>query len=634
MLTAMRQGAHSKIVKFVVFSFLLFAVAGMALMDVGGFFRGGVQNNTVAEVAGLKINGTDFDRKVRRTISQQAMLDTKMAYQLGLIDQYLNSQVSDILLQKAAQEQGIVINESLMAEQIAKLLGPYAKDEASAKDAFRKLLMSQNLTEAEFVSLLRSQVSTNMIRSALQRATATVSTFEANDLYQQKHEQRTVKLIHFPNKGMKGVEKPGDDILLPFYQAGQEKYAVPETRKFTLALMTEDSVRKTLNISDEELQQVFEDRANEFTEKEKRVLQQAVFTSEEDAQKALEQVKSGKSLKDVAKSSYIGEESFEQAGLLKEIADPAFALQAGETTDPIKTSLGWHILTLKEIKAPKEKTFDEVKETLRKELIDEKVLNEMVQTSGTLDDSLASGEDLESVVKNFHLTSNAIGPVKQDGSTIDNKDGFKDYPRDRQSILETAFSLEPGEISSVQEMSNGNYFIVRIDSVTPKTYKPFESVKAELAATWVADQEDVLNRQRAQETLQALQSGSKTLEQAAKDNGIDVKSVTLTNSEQPKEPVTDPLQKLLFGNDKGTYQLAPSKDGYTIAMVTDVKMPDPAKASKEEIAKVTATASQGTQDEVFLVFLNELRQEHGVKVNREVLDRMYAAGSEDPQQQF
>jgi hypothetical protein len=27
MLTAMRQGAHSKIVKFVVFSFLLFAVA-------------------------------------------------------------------------------------------------------------------------------------------------------------------------------------------------------------------------------------------------------------------------------------------------------------------------------------------------------------------------------------------------------------------------------------------------------------------------------------------------------------------------------------------------------------------------------------------------------------------------------
>jgi peptidyl-prolyl cis-trans isomerase D len=173
----------------------------MALMDVGGFFRGGVQNNTVAEVAGLKINGTDFDRKVRRTISQQAMLDTKMAYQLGLIDQYLNSQVSDILLQKAAQEQGIVINEALMAEQIAKLLGPYAKDEASAKDAFRKLLMSQNLTEAEFVSLLRSQVSTNMIRSALQRATATVSTFEANDLYQQKHEQRTGQADPFPQQG-------------------------------------------------------------------------------------------------------------------------------------------------------------------------------------------------------------------------------------------------------------------------------------------------------------------------------------------------------------------------------------------------------------------------------------------------
>jgi peptidyl-prolyl cis-trans isomerase D len=138
MLTAMRQGAHSKIVKFIVFSFLLLAVAGMALMDVGGFFRNGVQNTNVATVAGRKISGTDFDRTVRRAISQQAMLEPKMAYQLGLVDQYLNSQITDILLQKEAHEQGIIISDKMIAEKIAQLLGPYAKDGTSAKEAFKK----------------------------------------------------------------------------------------------------------------------------------------------------------------------------------------------------------------------------------------------------------------------------------------------------------------------------------------------------------------------------------------------------------------------------------------------------------------------------------------------------------------
>ncbi len=630
MLNAMRSGAHSKIIKFVIFSFLVLAVAGMALMDVGGFFRsGGAGSTTVASVAGQKINSMDFDRTVRRVINQQGALDVNTAYKLGLVDQYLKGQISSVLLQKAAQDQGIILSNEMIAQRIAELVKPYAQNGMTPRDAFNRILTAQNISEGEFVAMMRGELTGMIMRSGLQGAV--VSDAEVKDLYQQQNEERTIKLVTFSNSTVKGVETPTDEILKPFYQSGQEKYAIPETRDFTLAVLTEEIARKNLSISDEEVKQVYDERIDEYTDKEKRLLQQAIFTSETDAQAASEKVKAGTALKEAAKDSYVGEESFEESGLLKEIAEAAFALNKDEVTEPLKTSLGWHVLVLKDVVAPKIKPFDSVKEAIHKELLEEKAANQMVDISNQIDDALASGETLDNVAKEFQLAPSKIGPIRQDGSTTDNKEGMKDFEKVRSDILEAAFSLEAGETSSVQELSDGRYAVVQVNNVTPKTYKEFDSVKGDLAKLWISDQQDVLNRRRATEALQAVQAGTKTLEQVASDMGGTVKTITVVNSKPVEAPLTDPLKKLLFENDKGSYQLAPAQDSYVLATVTAAKMPDPSKASAEDLKKIREAATQNAQNEILMVFYNEMEKKYGVKINRKLLDSMYASAE---QQQF
>lgn len=630
----MRSGAGSKIVKFVIFSFLLFAVAGMALMDVGGFFRtGGTQNNIVATVAGQKINATEFDRTVRKAISQQGQLDTKMAYQLGLVDQYLNGQITNVLMQKAAREQGIYISDKMIAERIAQLTAPYAKDGVTTGDAFKRILMSQNMTEGEFVSMMRSELTAMIMRSGIQGAGAVVSDAEIKDIYQQQHEERTVKIMTLPNNTVTGVQKPTDEVLKPFYQSGQEKYAIPEIRTFTLAVLTDVVARKSLDVSDDELKQIYDERIDEYTEQEKRVLQQAIFTSEEAAKEAYDKVKAGAPLKDAAKSSYIGEESFEEKGLVAEIASAAFALGQDEVSEPVKTSLGWHVLVMKDIVAPKVKDFATVKDTIKKEILEEKAATQLVQISNQLDDALAGGQTLAEAAADFHIELQKVGPIRQDGSTPDNKEGLKGLEKSRADILEAAFSLESGETSSVQELSDGNYAVVTVDTVTPKSYKEFDSVKGELAKVWITDQEDVLNRRRATEALQAIQSGNKTIEQAANDVGATIKTLTADNSKPAAEPLTDALKKLLFENDKGTYQLSPIKDAYVLAVVTAVKTPNPAKATKADLDAIRKTTMRDAQNEIFTVFFNKMHTKYGVNIDRKVLDKMYAAdtGEQPPQ---
>ncbi len=188
MLTAMRSGAGSKIIKATIFSFLVLAVAGMALMDVGGFFQnGGTQNNTVATVAGQKINGVDFDRAVRRAVNQQGLSDINMAYKLGLVNQYLNNQISGALTQRAAADNGILVDNKVIAERLAELVAPYTKDGMSTDEALRRILMAQGLSEPEFIAMMRSELTQLMIRGSLQNA-GLVSEAEIKDLYQQKHE--------------------------------------------------------------------------------------------------------------------------------------------------------------------------------------------------------------------------------------------------------------------------------------------------------------------------------------------------------------------------------------------------------------------------------------------------------------
>lgn len=630
MLAAMRSGTGSKIIKFVLFSLLVLAVAGMALMDVGGFFQnGGTQNATVATVAGKKISANDFDRAARRAINQQGLQDMNMAYKLGLVNQYLNNQVSGALTQAAASDQGILVDNRVIAERIAELVAPYTQDGMTTQDALRRILMNQNLSEPEFIAMMRSELTQLMIRSTLEHANV-VSEAEIKDLYQQKYEQRTAKMIVLPNSSVKGIEAANDEVLLPFYQSGQEKYAIPETRSFTVAVLSEAAALKAIEISDEDIQRVYEERKEEYTEKEKRKLQQAIFANEDAAKAALAKFEQGQSLKEAAGADYIGEEAFDETGLLKEIAQPAFSLEKDQATDPIKTSLGWHVLVMKDTVPAKVKSLESMKDTIKKELIEDKASTQLVEMSNQIDDALASGKSLEDVAQEFNLKLVEIDSVRQDGSTADQKDGMKALEKARHDVLETAFSLEQEETSSVQELSDGSYAFVRINKVTPKTYRDFESVKGELAKIWAADQQDVLNRRRATEMLQAVQAG-KSMEEAAKEAGATVKTVTLSNAKPVEAPVTDALKQQLFGNDKGSYQLSPVKDAYILAVVTNVTMPDPAKASKEELEQVRKEAAQMAQNEIFAVYFAEMQEKYGVKVNQNVLDKLYAQNTE---QQF
>lgn len=631
MLDAMRNGAHSKIISTVLFGLLMLAACGMVFMDVGGFFRsGGLSSNSVARVGREDINMQAFDNSVQRIARAQGM-SAKQAYQYGLIGQILQQDINSRLLSQAAMQNGIYVGDEQIAKQINEMLAPAMKPGVDRRAVLDNILRNQNMGEAELIGTIRNSMMSTILQASIQSGTTTPPRQEALDIYRAQNETRTVDGFILTNESVKGVEEAKDETLKALYEAAKgTKYAVPETRKFTMAILNEDNVRSTIKISDEDMKAEYDKNSVSFASPEHRVVQQAVLDKEETATKVAEAVKGGKSLKDAVQAvtgkatSYMGEDNLVKAGLPKPIADPTFEAKVDQAVGPVKTPLGYHVLVVKKIVAPDVKSFESVKDDLRKNLLQEKMGQAMQNTANTIDDRLAGGEDVNKIAKEMGMKVETFGPIGANGATSDKHDALKDYGKDRAYILKTAFEMNEGETAPVMQLSDGRYAALHMDKVSALTYRSFEDVKGEIKNDWLKDQQASLNHDRAIRVQQDVVSGNKSIAAAATENGFTV--TTFPNLKQTTAPsnIGPEGMSFIFDAGKGETISSPVPNGYLIGTVKSVDIPDATKVSDADLKPIMDKLKKDAGQDVMMAYVRHLQDKLGVKVNRNLLDMMYS----------
>lgn len=635
MLRALRDGAKSGILKFILFGFMVMAVFGLVLSDVGGFFRGGVPRNTVATIGDAKLTINEFDLMARRVLSQQG-IDPQTAFELGFMDQILMSEINNNLLLRAADDLGIVISDRIAARQIDQIVTPLASETMTKREALNRIARSQGMTENQFVQAVRGEMANTVLRTSLQMGTAVPSPQEARDLYQAAQERRTVEAVLLPHDGITTYQEPTDEILLPFYQVARERYVIPETRTFTLAILTEEALEGEIGISEEELRSVYEMEQAAFTLPERRRTEQAVLPTEGQAQEVISQVRAGQNLRQAVQqvtgsdSAYTGADLYRRDDLTMAVADAIFEASAGEVAGPVRTALGHHVVIVQEIVPPAVQPFSEVRDALRRELLQDRTIDQMYVMANMLDDQLAAGIPLDEVAADMGLTLVELGPVRGDGSRPDDREGMAGFEQDAAYILQTAFDLEEGESAPVMELSGGRFATIRIDDVTPRTYTPFEDVRDDLARLWIADQQQLLNRQRAEDAVNRLQSGESTLAAIASEAGTTVQNISMSRADTPPAPLTAQGMNVFYNAALGDAVMASGQNGYIVGYVTDITLPDLAQVSAEDVRAAQTTARRNMQDELFSQYMEHLQNQHRVRINQEILRATYGASADTP----
>ncbi len=626
---ALRDGAKGGVSKFILFGFLVLATGGLVLMDVGGFFRGGVSGSDVARVGDHVIKAQTFDSNLRRTVSRLGM-STQEAYKLGYVGQILSTEVRGLLVAQAASDLGVSIPDSMVAKQVSDLVTPLAKNGESPKNILEQILRAQGLNEAEFTKSISRDMGNNLITNTFDASLKSVSDDMFIDLYKFKNETRNIRYITFMDKDVRNTTPPSDSDLENLYRATQETYAQAETRIYKIVTIDTAALEKALSISDEEIKSIYESNIDLYTTAASWTLDQALVPTKDQAQKIFEQAKAGKSLKGAVESvttnvsGYIGEQDFTEAALLEAVKQPVMdTKESGITLEPIKSPLGWHVVTVKSTNPVRVKPLSEVQGEIKEELVEAQIIDQQYELANAVDDMLASGASLEDVAEEIDLNITTLPAINQYGVAADGKDALKDFTAARASIIETGATLQQGETSPIFESMDGQFMAVYLQSVTPKSYTPFDDVKDELAKRWSGDQSRVANKMQLGQYLMSMTTENKSLADIAKAHGKTVKSESKI-ARNKTDVANFPVRAIdnMFEAKIDAPLIVDVDGGAALAVVTGYDWPKVDPQNADFLAFKAAMLSD-LQNESLGLYLTKQQDKYKATVNQRLLDQLY-----------
>ena len=377
---------NAKIMQFLLF---LLIVPSFALVGVDGYNRMLNTGEDVAKVDGKGIKQTDWDaankNEIDRIRASNPSIDVKLLdspeLKYATLERLVREQVTAAAVKSAHFETS---DQRLAAElqgdpTIASLRLPDGKLD---KERYKLLVGSQGLTPEMFEARVRAQISARQVFKGVQSSgfspNAVVDV--ALNAFLQKRELQvaTFDAASFASK----VTLTEADIET-YYKANQALFQAPEQANIEYAVLDLDTIKKTLTVTDDELKGYYDQNIARYSGQEERRASHILITSpkgapaaERDkakvkAQSLLDAVtKAPNTFADVAKANSQDPGSavkggdldfFPKGAMVKPFEDAAFAMKKGDLSTLVESDFGFHIIKLTDIKAAKQRSFDEVK---------------------------------------------------------------------------------------------------------------------------------------------------------------------------------------------------------------------------------------------------------------------------------
>ena len=619
MLKFFRDKKDSWFVKGVL---ILTALSFMSLFGIQGVSSFSESNQALATVGKTKITVYEytvaFDRAVSRLrASAPVEFSLKDALDAGMVQQVLDGIISEKVSEKTADVSGIGISDSDLYDFIVTDPMFAGYDGAFSRDAFNEHLKKIRQSEKEYVERLRNSARAMRLFGAVQ-SMGIAPKAQAETMYRLANEKRAADVFFIRAEDVKIPAKPTQKQLQELYEAESDSLIAPEYRSLSVIKLTPEIAAKNVKVSDDFLKDLYEQNKQDFVVEETRQVNQMLFETQADADKAMAALKSGKSFMQVAKT--IANQTEEQTslgevvrnGLLTELSDPVFEAKKGAVVGPVKTAFGWQILKVEKITPRKETSFEKAKATLEKNYRTARAYDDLEEILIRIEDAFGAGQSMEEVAGQNGLTVKKYAFTDMGGLDEDGKKTGLDM-----EVLNAAFLNEVGQVSPMIETSEG-YFAVRVDKVKDPQLKSFDRAKKELTALWEKNTRAQTAEKTARKVYDLLSKGVSAAK-TAKQTGVKLqkmKDVTRQSAD-----VASSVSTVLFAKNKGDVFQTQANGAFVVGKVVRIT---PASAQddvvgvfemQQRMAKAAGAANARTLLSAYAAYLD-------TRVNSDVLDKV------------
>ena len=576
-------------------------------------------NNSIATVDGEDIDINVYYQELntqQRNLQQQLGAAYTQEIDDAIKQTLLDSMINEKLIENYANSLDIVTLDDEV-KSVIELNQAFSVDGEFSQDRYTQLLRLNSYSPAGYElaqskSLTREQIKRNLSGSAFM---SSIQIDQLNDLASQ---QREVSYIALNTNNYLDQVSVSKDQISDYFNENRSSFIEGRKVKVDFVELTLDAMDEPESPTNDDLQNLYEDNAELYTNPERRRAQHILVESEELANDLLDQINQGADFVELAKANSEDSSSSEEGGDLgffekelmgAEFDEAAFAMNIGDVSDVVATDYGYfHIIKLTDIEAETMQAFNEVEEQLAALYI-KNAKEKMLFSSLEEFINLSYEESLDMVADQFGLELQSSDYFGNGSSQYDAK------------FVASAFSpsvIDDGENSEVMEIDSEKFVVLALSDLQSERERDLSEVEDQIeSALKTATAKEVIEG-IAESIASALASGDEqTANNLISENSLEWVSEGWISraSELPYDVASKSFT--LPKPEEGRHTYSAQSANQLTSLVIDlggVRIPE-----EDADTGVSALYLSQENNEMFVSLIRELRENAEIKVFTDLL---------------
>ncbi|MDR1946742.1 MAG: SurA N-terminal domain-containing protein [Desulfovibrio sp.] len=643
MLDNIRDKAQSWAVKII---FLIIIVV-FVFWGVGNFNSAG--SGAAAVVNGEQISLYEYEKALRTIGESEKRNNPDIFKDEAVFTQFkrtvLNEMILSLLRRQEAERIGLSVSDYELKAYIDTF--PVFQDASGKFDAerYKTILEANNIPPAEFeTDNKKTLLEVKFIRSLGLSARFTEA--EIKKLFAFSLEKRKARYVLFKPGDYRDKVDISEEAISGWYENNKESLRKPLLLTMQYLRLTPALLAGNYAPQEAEIEEFYRNSPDDFkrpasytashifiaappdgsaeAEAGKKIAEAA-----ETIEKLNARLKAGEDFSLLAGEYSQDPESASQGGLLpplepgqsyaEEFDKAALALEPGQTSDPVRTVYGFHLIRLENRTDAAVLPLDEVREDIREALALEKAEEDFKNVEKKAEDELAAGASLEAVGAGFNVAPESRGPVTME----DAESALSLREESRRALADAVASVAAGEAATILPVPlniTGGIVLIRINEAVPSRIPSIEEARSGIIADLRAKGARVLAREAAEQALPAFVG--REIPEAFKEKTAESKpGLRVLPSLEPLGAAPELVDGIFTSDGVWLPQVYDTDEGPVIAQTTGIE----AVKEEEWVQLKDIFVSQyrrSREEQTVQAFMQSLLDKASISESPDVLDKI------------
>lgn len=601
------------VIIWILFALLIFSLGGFGVSSFGGSVR------SIGAVGSTQISVNEYSLSLQNLLRRfqfQGLSAPSLATPHG---QELARSVRGQLLANAALKEeterlGLSVGDDAVRERLLENPAFHGLTGGFDREVYADSIRRAGFQETEYEDSLRAESASQLT------AAAAAAGFEAHEtmvgiMANYMGERRDMLWLKLDASALEApVPAPTDEEIQAAYEADPEAYTAPEMKDITYVSLTPEMMLSEIEVPEEELRRLYDERSSEYNRPERRLVERLVFPDQAAAEAAKAALEDGATFESLVQGRGLtlpdvdlGDVTQDELG---EAGADVFALEGPDVVGPVETPLGPALFRMNAVLAAEVTSFEDVRDALTDEAERDRAVRAIEAMREDIDDILASGATLEEVASETDMDLGTLRFSPESSEDIAAYAAFR----------EAAQAVTVDDYPELVVLEDGGLAALQLDEVVPPALRPLEDVREDVIANWTRDETkkrlgdlgEMIRAQRlAGETLETQGYTPETHLDMARDSFLD--------------GAPEGMIDTLFALKADGIEVFSGEDALHIVELTGITPPTGDDEDAEQMRDaITATIVKGASEDALSLFVAAIEAQSGISLDQAAINAVHA----------